>query len=126
MRHHSWSHLRQRTCEAEMSLPSGSSQPSTSVRKTILYAPSAAGHGQVRAFKVIAPAEIPTVFWSTGWNFLGAYIGRAVRDRFGGSDFGESQENLGAGLELAFWSLLAATLLANSIPCSLASRARSS
>jgi hypothetical protein len=39
-----------------------------------MYAPSAAGHGQVQAFKVTAPAEIPVLLWSTGWNFLGANL----------------------------------------------------
>ena len=43
-----------------------------------------------------------------GWNFLGAYIGRAVRDRFGTSGIAEAQENLGMGVELAFYRLLSA------------------
>jgi FAD/FMN-containing dehydrogenase len=43
-----------------------------------------------------------------GWNFLGAFIGRAIRDRFGASGIGEVQENLGMGVELAFYRLLSA------------------
>jgi hypothetical protein len=37
-----------------------------------LFAPNAQGHGQDSAFKINAPAEIPILYWSTGWNFLGA------------------------------------------------------
>jgi len=43
-----------------------------------------------------------------GWNFLAAYTGRGLRDRFGGSGLGKIQENLGSGLEIAFYRLLSA------------------
>ena len=43
-----------------------------------------------------------------GWNFLGAYTGRGLRDRFGGSGLGKIKEGLGSGLELAFYRLLSA------------------
>ena len=43
-----------------------------------------------------------------GWNFLGAYAGRGLRDRFGGSGLGKIKEGLGSGLELAFYRLLSA------------------
>jgi UDP-N-acetylenolpyruvoylglucosamine reductase len=42
-----------------------------------------------------------------GWNFLAAYIGRGIRDWFGGSVVGKVNE-LGSGLELAFYRLLSA------------------
>jgi UDP-N-acetylenolpyruvoylglucosamine reductase len=42
-----------------------------------------------------------------GWNFLAAYIGRGIRDWFGGSVVGRVNE-LGSGLELAFYRLLSA------------------
>ena len=43
-----------------------------------------------------------------GWNFLGAYAGRGLRDRFVGSGLGKIKEGLGSGLELAFYRLLSA------------------
>jgi UDP-N-acetylenolpyruvoylglucosamine reductase len=43
-----------------------------------------------------------------GWNFLGAYLGRRLRDQFGGSGLGSIKENLGSGIELAFYRLLSA------------------
>jgi FAD/FMN-containing dehydrogenase len=43
-----------------------------------------------------------------GWNFLAAYTGRGLRDRFGGVGIGKVKENLGSGLELAFYRLLSA------------------
>ena len=43
-----------------------------------------------------------------GWNFLAAYTGRGLRDRFGGSGLGTINENLGSGLEIAFYRLLSA------------------
>ena len=43
-----------------------------------MWAPEARGYGQVSAFKVNAPAEIPTLFWSTGWNLFGASVVMAV------------------------------------------------
>ena len=43
-----------------------------------------------------------------GWNFLAAYTGRGLRDRFGGSGPGKIKEGLGSGLELAFYRLLSA------------------
>jgi UDP-N-acetylenolpyruvoylglucosamine reductase len=42
-----------------------------------------------------------------GWNFLAAYIGRGIRDWFGGSVVGKVNE-LGSGLELTFYRLLSA------------------
>lgn len=44
-----------------------------------------------------------------GWNFLAAYTGRALRERFGGSPAGDLKERLGSGLELAFYRLLSAS-----------------
>ena len=43
-----------------------------------MFAPSAKGHGQVAAFKVNAPADIPILLWSTGWNFLGGSVLMAI------------------------------------------------
>ena len=43
-----------------------------------------------------------------GWNFLGAYTGRGLRDRFGGTRIGKVKERLGTGVELAFYRLLSA------------------
>ena len=43
-----------------------------------------------------------------GWNFLGAYTGRRLRDRFGGTGLGKVKEGLGSGIELAFYRLLSA------------------
>jgi FAD/FMN-containing dehydrogenase len=43
-----------------------------------------------------------------GWNFLAAYTGRGLRDRFGGSGLGKVKERLGSGVELAFYRLLSA------------------
>jgi FAD/FMN-containing dehydrogenase len=43
-----------------------------------------------------------------GWNFLGAYTGRRLRDRFGGTGLGKVNERLGSGIELAFYRLLSA------------------
>jgi FAD/FMN-containing dehydrogenase len=43
-----------------------------------------------------------------GWNFLAAYTGRSLRDRFGGSVAGRVKERLGSGLELGFYRLLSA------------------
>jgi FAD/FMN-containing dehydrogenase len=44
-----------------------------------------------------------------GWNFLAAYTGRGIRDRFGDSVVGRLKERLGSGLELAFYRLLSAS-----------------
>ena len=44
-----------------------------------------------------------------GWNFLGAYLGRRLRDEFGGSRLGRIKERLGSGIELAFYRLLSAS-----------------
>jgi FAD/FMN-containing dehydrogenase len=44
-----------------------------------------------------------------GWNFLAAYTGRGIRDRFAGTGIGRIKEDLGTGLELAFYRLLSAT-----------------
>jgi hypothetical protein len=52
--------------------------PGLYFQNTTMYAPRATGHGQVGGFKVNAPADIPTLFWSTGWNFLGASVLMAV------------------------------------------------
>jgi FAD/FMN-containing dehydrogenase len=43
-----------------------------------------------------------------GWNFLAAYTGRGIRDRFAGSVVGKVKERLGSGVELAFYRLLSA------------------
>jgi FAD/FMN-containing dehydrogenase len=43
-----------------------------------------------------------------GWNFLAAYTGRGIRDRFGGQGLGKVKERLGGGVELAFYRLLSA------------------
>jgi hypothetical protein len=52
--------------------------PGVYFENTTMYAPKATGHGQVSAFKVNAWAEIPTLYWSTGWNFLGANVVMAL------------------------------------------------
>jgi FAD/FMN-containing dehydrogenase len=44
-----------------------------------------------------------------GWNFLAAYTGRGIRDRFAGTGIGRIKETLGGGLELAFYRLLSAS-----------------
>jgi len=44
-----------------------------------------------------------------GWNFLAAYAGRGIRDRFAGTGIGRIKETLGTGLELAFYRLLSAS-----------------
>jgi len=44
-----------------------------------------------------------------GWNFLGAYLGRRLRDNLGGSALGNVAETLGGGIELAFYRLLSAS-----------------
>ena len=44
-----------------------------------------------------------------GWNFLAAYTGRGIRDRFAGTGIGRIKETLGSGLELAFYRLLSAS-----------------
>jgi hypothetical protein len=44
-----------------------------------------------------------------GWNFLAAYTGRQLRDRFGGTGIGALKERLGSGVELAFYRLLSAS-----------------
>ena len=43
-----------------------------------------------------------------GWNFLGAYAGRGIRERLGGTVAGKVKERLGSGLELGFYRLLSA------------------
>jgi FAD/FMN-containing dehydrogenase len=43
-----------------------------------------------------------------GWNFLGAFAGRGIRERLGGSLAGRVKERLGSGLELGFYRLLSA------------------
>ena len=43
-----------------------------------------------------------------GWNFLAAYTGRGIRDRLGASGLGKVKQNLGSGVELAFYRLLSA------------------
>ena len=41
-----------------------------------------------------------------GWNFLAAYTGRGIRDRFAGSGIDRIKEGLWSGVELAFYRLL--------------------
>jgi FAD/FMN-containing dehydrogenase len=43
-----------------------------------------------------------------GWNFLGAYTGRGLRDQLGGTVLGTVKERLGSGVELGFYRLLSA------------------
>ena len=43
-----------------------------------------------------------------GWSFLGAFVGRGIRDHLGGSPLGKLKERLGSGLELGFYRLLSA------------------
>jgi FAD/FMN-containing dehydrogenase len=43
-----------------------------------------------------------------GWNFLAAYTGRAIRDRFGGTGIDKIKEDLWSGVELAFYRVLSA------------------
>jgi FAD/FMN-containing dehydrogenase len=44
-----------------------------------------------------------------GWNFLAAYTGRQIRDRFAGTGIGALKERLGSGVELGFYRLLSAS-----------------
>jgi hypothetical protein len=44
-----------------------------------------------------------------GWNFLAAYTGRRIRDRFAGTGIGRINESVGSGVELAFYRLLSAS-----------------
>jgi len=44
-----------------------------------------------------------------GWNFLGAFTGRAIRQHTPGMAFTQFAEDLGAGVELGFYRLLNAT-----------------
>jgi FAD/FMN-containing dehydrogenase len=44
-----------------------------------------------------------------GWNFLAAYTGRRIRDRFAGTGIGALKERLGSGVELGFYRLLSAS-----------------
>jgi FAD/FMN-containing dehydrogenase len=43
-----------------------------------------------------------------GWNFLAAYTGRGIRDRFAGTGIDKIKEGLWSGVELAFYRLLSA------------------
>ena len=43
-----------------------------------------------------------------GWNFLAAYTGRGIRDRFAGTGVDKIKEGLWSGVELAFYRLLSA------------------
>src|SRR5436190_12527687 len=56
--------------------------PGLYFQNTTLYAPSAAGYGQVSAYKVNSVAVIPTLYWSTGWTFLGANVAMAISQPF--------------------------------------------
>jgi hypothetical protein len=56
--------------------------PGLYFENTMMYAPGAPGHGQVGAFKVNAVADIPTLYWSTGWSFLGASVAMAISQPF--------------------------------------------
>jgi FAD/FMN-containing dehydrogenase len=44
-----------------------------------------------------------------GWNFLGAFSGRALRQLTAGTDLAQPADDLGAGVELGFYRLLHAT-----------------
>jgi hypothetical protein len=52
--------------------------PGLYFQNTTLYAPRAAGYGQVSAYKVNSVAVIPVLYWSTGWTFLGANVAMAI------------------------------------------------
>jgi hypothetical protein len=56
--------------------------PGLYFQNTTMYAPRAGGHGQVAPFVVSAPALIPTLFWSTGLNLLGANVVMAISQPF--------------------------------------------
>jgi hypothetical protein len=48
--------------------------PGLYFENTSLFAPQALGYGQYHGIKVEGVLEVPTVVWSTGWNFLGANV----------------------------------------------------
>jgi len=48
--------------------------PGLYFENTTLFAPKLTGAGQVAGVKVDAFVDIPTLVWSTGWNFLGASV----------------------------------------------------
>jgi hypothetical protein len=56
--------------------------PGLYFQNTTMFAPGAPGYGQVSAYKVNAVADIPTLYWSTGWSFLGASVAMAISQPF--------------------------------------------
>jgi hypothetical protein len=56
--------------------------PGLYFENTSLYVPSAPGQGQLGAYKANALLDTPTLFWSTGYNFLGASVGAAISQPF--------------------------------------------
>jgi hypothetical protein len=60
-------------------VPTGAAPPpGLYFENTTLWAPSAAGQGQLAGFKIDAIVDVPVIYWSTGWNFLGASVSAAL------------------------------------------------
>src|SRR3981081_867716 len=56
--------------------------PGLYFENTTLWAPSATGQGQLAGFTVDAIVDVPVLYWSTGWNFLGASVSAALAQSF--------------------------------------------
>jgi hypothetical protein len=56
--------------------------PGVYFENTNLYAPGVAGRGQLGAYKANALLDSPTVYWSSGYNFLGAAWRHRYRNPF--------------------------------------------
>jgi hypothetical protein len=59
--------------------PTGAAPPpGLYFENTTLWAPSAPGKGQLAGFTVNAIVDVPLIYWSTGWKFLGASVSAAL------------------------------------------------
>jgi hypothetical protein len=56
--------------------------PGVYFENTNLYAPGVAGRGQLGAYKANGLLDSPTVYWSTGYNFLGASVAASISQPF--------------------------------------------
>lgn len=56
--------------------------PGLYFENTTLYVPSAPGYGQLNGYKANALLDTPTLYWSTGYNFLGASVAAAISQPF--------------------------------------------
>jgi hypothetical protein len=64
-------------------VPTGAAPPpGLYFENTTLWAPSASGKGQLAGFNVDAIVDVPLIYWSTGWNFLGANVSAALAQTF--------------------------------------------